>query len=149
MFHPFRPQSERKERRPGWLHLLVAQSFPGDAAEEGMTLDVTHTSTAGAQPVAGVKLEQLWSGILFTGRHCNIILCRACVVVYMLGTQASGLTSVSRDAAAVLRWSGMSSWVWEWIPAGWSCHSGWRHSEQNVKTAVSQWHSFTIYYNLL
>lgn len=65
----------------GGLHLLVAQSLPGDAAEEGVTLDVTHTSTAGAQPVAGVKLEQLWSGILFTGRHCNIILCRTCVVV--------------------------------------------------------------------
>lgn len=81
VFHPFRSQSDRRERKPGWLHLLVAQSFPGDAAEEGMTLDVTHTSTAGAQPVAGVKLEQLWSGILFTGRHCNIILCCACVVV--------------------------------------------------------------------
>lgn len=47
-------------------------------------------------------------------------------------SQASNLTSVSIDAAAVLRWSGMSSWVWEWIPAGWNCHSGWRHSEQNV-----------------
>lgn len=54
---------------------------------------------------------------------------------------ALNLTSVSRDAAAVLRWSGMSSWVWEWIPAGWSCHSGWRHSEHSVWESTAQCYS--------
>lgn len=49
------------------LRLLVAQGFPGDAAEEGMTLDVAHASTSRAQPVARVKLEQLWSSKMFTG----------------------------------------------------------------------------------
>lgn len=43
---------------------------------------------------------------------------------------------MSREAAAALRWSGMSSCVWEWIPAGWSCHSGWRHSERRVKSKL-------------
>lgn len=42
------------------------------------------------------------------------------------------LTSVSREAAAVLRWSGMSSWVWEWIPAGWSCHKGCGRVRTNI-----------------
>lgn len=48
------------------LHLLVAQSFPGDTAEEGMTLDVTHTSTSRTQAIARVKLKQLWSSIMYS-----------------------------------------------------------------------------------
>lgn len=61
------------------------------------------------------------------GRKADV--CR-CVDVF---TGASSLTSVSRDAAAVLRWSGMSSWVCEWIPAGWSCHSGWRRKYDPIR----------------
>lgn len=45
-------------------HLLTGQSFPGDAAEEGMTLDVAHTSTSRTQAIASVKLEQLWSSTM-------------------------------------------------------------------------------------
>lgn len=40
--------------------MLTAESFPGHAAEEGVALDVAHASTSRSQPVAGVKLEQLW-----------------------------------------------------------------------------------------
>lgn len=55
------------------LHLLAAQSFPGDAAEEGMTLDVTHTSTSGAQAIASVKLKQLWSSIMESGDTVRLV----------------------------------------------------------------------------
>lgn len=125
------------------LHLLAAQSFPGDAAEEGMTLDVTHSSTSGAQAIAGVKLKQLWSSIMESEDtkiklHCVCCGLMSVSIIFRMEAlrmlQALNLTSVSRDAAAVLRWSGMSSWVWEWIPAGWSCHSGWRHSKQGTET---------------
>lgn len=112
--------------------LLAAQSFPGDATEEGMALDVTHTSSSRAQAVAGIELKQLWVALwreeILTSDH-SVCVCVCSFSVYL---QAFNLTSVSRDAAAALRWSGMSSWVWEWIPAGWSCHSGWRHSEWRV-----------------
>lgn len=47
--------------------VLVAQGFPRDATEERMTLDVAHASAARAQPVAGVKLEQLRRGKMLTG----------------------------------------------------------------------------------
>lgn len=55
------------ERGPQQLHRLTAQSFPGDAAEEGVTLDVTHTPSSRAQAIAGVKLQQLWSTVMVTG----------------------------------------------------------------------------------
>lgn len=42
------------------LQLLTAERFPGDAAEEGVALDVAHAATSRSQPVAGIKLEQLW-----------------------------------------------------------------------------------------
>lgn len=48
--------------------LLAAQSFPRDAAEEGMTLDVTHTSTSRTQAIASIKLKQLWKETVNTLR---------------------------------------------------------------------------------
>lgn len=80
VLHPFRPHvdaqiprfsftshaAQRDEGRSS-CNLLAAQSFPGDAAEEGMTLDVTHSSTSRAQAIAGVELEQLWSSIMESG----------------------------------------------------------------------------------
>lgn len=58
--------AQRDEGRSS-CNLLAAQSFPGDAAEEGMTLDVTHSSTSRAQAIAGVELEQLWRSIMESG----------------------------------------------------------------------------------
>lgn len=71
--HPFWPQEDswiqvsvqlhfqcRTEGLEGQqLHLLAAQSFPGDTGKEGMTLDVTHTSTSRTQAIASIKLKQL------------------------------------------------------------------------------------------
>lgn len=100
-----------------------------------MTLDVTDASTSRTQTITRVKLKQLLSGLIYS-RDTDYIIPLDVLIIRtqpLRVSQALILTSVSRDAAAVLRWSGMSSWVWEWIPAGWSCHSGWRHSEQNVR----------------
>ncbi|TNN76312.1 Dihydrolipoyllysine-residue succinyltransferase component of 2-oxoglutarate dehydrogenase complex, mitochondrial [Liparis tanakae] len=38
---------------------LAAQRLPGDAAEEGVALDVAHASASRAQAIAGVELQQL------------------------------------------------------------------------------------------
>lgn len=114
--------------------LLVAQRFPRDAAEEGMTLDVTHTSTSRAQAIASIKLKKLWKERINPVRYYCLLAAFLCHETEELWVEKRwNLTSVSKEAAAVLRWSGMSSWVWEWIPAGWSCHSGCRHSRRSVR----------------
>lgn len=43
--------------RRGVCTQLAAQGLPGDTAEEGMTLDVAHPSTATPQTIACVKLK--------------------------------------------------------------------------------------------
>lgn len=51
----------KQDRGVQQLHMLAAESFPGDTAEEGMTLDVANTSTSRTQTMSRVKLKQLWS----------------------------------------------------------------------------------------
>lgn len=66
------PLQDHQDQRYQQLHLLAAQSFPGDAAEEGMTLDVAHTSTSRAQAIASVKLKQLWGSTVESGNTVRL-----------------------------------------------------------------------------
>lgn len=72
-----------------------------------MALDVTHTSSSRAQAIAGIELKQLWSSIMESG-DTSIRSFSVCLFAFW-EFEAFSLTSVSRDAAAALRWSGMSS----------------------------------------
>lgn len=96
-----------------WCHSLLHLQSPGDSRRRtGATVEKHNGEW--------IYCKMKWHPLFFFFLMIRVF-------------QALNLTSVSRDAAAVLRWSGMSSWVWEWIPAGWSCHSGWRRSEQSEK----------------
>lgn len=116
------PGLRQESKRSEVPYPSAAQGFPGHAAEEGVALDVTHAPASRSQPVARIKLEELWDNKTLQRSSLGPSL-DACEYL-------NRLTSVSRDAAAVLRWWGMRSWVCEWIPAGWSCHRGCRHSEK-------------------
>ena len=55
----FISEFRKKGSQVQWPHLLAAQSFPRDTTEEGMALNVTHTSTSRTQAIAGIELKQL------------------------------------------------------------------------------------------
>lgn len=70
MFSSGKHKMQRETRR--WRRVLyeplAAQGLPRDAAEEGMTLDVTHAASSRAQAIAGVELKQL-------GRNRGHVMC--------------------------------------------------------------------------